>query len=749
MSGGSSIVDEDTARAVNSGRETVGAMLSSAQDHLRKVFIVFLLAFLASFYALRRAIWPFLKEVTHSQMSAQLAGEVTFIAVTPFDVILLQAKIGAIFGIIVALPVLLYYARDSFRERSWYPEHGIAWWQFLLIVLLASVLFFGGILYGYAVFFPIMFNFLADNATNAGLQPKYSIVKWTEFIAFLSLSFGLAAELPLAMSSLAYSGIVPYETFRDRWRYAIVGIFVFGAVASPPDPFTQIMWAAPLVLLYGFSLYLTKIVVTLKRSSERLSFSSVLRDNGIRTFGSAAFVFLLVRMFFAQLGLTYFNTYLPAKYHLLPISQWTGLPRTQSINLVAGGFAFLAFVVAFLYYLTQALNEIPTGPERSPTAGAPADIDLENLDAGAVRAAPPEVFTEMSEAEAVDHARTAMEADDAEKAQAVLDRYDELHPEDGAEDEDDPTAAAGASEEAMAEGTDADEGEEATFPREPDRSDNVVQSTAAGMADAFTEDETTEDDIGGWFYDIRFIFESLTSKMFRIVAVFMAVLAGTFYFLYSGGIGDIKRDFLSRLPKEVRPETGSPETFLDIVTLHPVEALVFEVKISTLLGAIAVLPLIVYYAWPALKERGLASGNRNVFVLWAGTLAVGLIAGSAIGYAIVAPTVVSYLVADALRADMIISYRVSNFFWLVFFTTAGIGLLADIPLSMVLFERGGIVSFDAMKDRWREVTIAIFAVAGFATPDSLYTMFLLAIPLSLAYLFGLGVLWVITLGGRR
>lgn len=748
MSGGSSIVDEDTARAVNSGRETVGAMLSTAQDHLRKVFIVFLLGFLGSFYALRIVIWPFLKQVTRSQMSAQLAGNVTFVAVTPFDVILLQAKIGAIFGIIIALPVLLYYTRDSFRQRTWYPQHGVPLWKGILIGLTGFLLFFGGILYGYGVFFPIMFDFLAGNAINAGLQPKYSIVKWTEFIAFLSLSFGLAAELPLAMCGLAYTGIVQYETFRDKWRYAVLGIFGFGAVASPPDPFTQIMWAAPLVLLYAFSLYLTKIVVTLKRGSERLSFFGVIRDNGIRTIGSAAFAFLAVRMFFAELGLSAVNTYLPAEYQLLPISSWVGLPRTQAINVVAGGFAFLAFVVAFLYYLTQALNEISVESAAAPTAGDPADIDIEDLDAGAVRAAPPEAFAEMSEEEAVGHAGRAMEADDAEKAQAILDRYDELHPEEAeAEDE--------AESEDGDDGEGGNGGEEATFPREPDRPDesedsgNILQNTAAGMTDAFTEDETTEDDIGGWIYDIRFIFESLTSKMFRIVAVFMAVLAGVFYFLYSGGIGDIKEDFLRRLPESIRPETGSPETILDIVTLHPVEALVFEVKISTLLGVVAVLPLITYYAWPALKERGLASGNRNVFVLWAGTLTVGLLAGSALGYAIVAPTVISYLVADAVRAEMIISYRVSNFFWLVFFTTAGIGLLADVPLSMVLFERGGIVSFDAMKDRWREVTIAVFAVAGLATPDSLYTMFLLAIPLSLAYIIGLGILWVITLDGRR
>ncbi|WP_135805875.1 twin-arginine translocase subunit TatC [Halorussus marinus] len=742
MSGtGSSIVDEDTARAVNSGRETVGAMLSTAQDHLRKVFVVFLLGFLASFYAIRGAGWPYLKEVTTAQMSPDLAESINVVAVTPFDVILLQAKIGLVVGILFSVPMLLYYARDEFRDKSWHPQSPIARWKIATLAVLAFALFFGGILYGYLVFFPLMFQFLADNATSAGFQTNYSIVKWTEFILFLSLSFGLAAELPLAMSGLGYTGIVPYETFRDKWRYAILGIFLFGALASPPDPFTQLMWATPLILLYVFSLYLTKAVVTLKRGSEQLSLAGVIRDDWIRILGAPVLVFLGVRMALTGGGRETVNDSLPADYQLPPVESVVGLPRTQSVLAVAGALAVVTLALAVLYYFFRALDEVDTGP-RPARGGSPADIDLGPLDAGAVRAAPPEVFEEMSEEDAVGYARQAMDEDEAEKAQAILDRYDELNPDD--EEADDEAAAAATGD---AEVADGDAGE--SSPDDPEDSANPVQSTAAGMADAFTEDETTEEDIGGWYYDIRFILDSLTSKVFWLVGIFMAVLAAVFTALYMGGIGIIRQDFLQRVPADVRPEPGSSGEILDIVVLHPVEALIFEVKISTLLAGVAVVPVLLYWAWPAMKERGLASGDRRVFGVWAATIGVGLLAGSALGYLFVAPSVISWLVADAVRAEMVISYRVSNFFWLVFFTTAGIGLLADVPLTMWLFHWGDIVPFDAMLDRWREVTIAVFAVAGLVTPDSLYTMFLLAIPISLAYGVGLGVLWLVTVGGRR
>ena len=747
MSGtGSSIVGEDTARAVNSGRETVGAMLSAAQDHLRKVFVIFLVGFLGCFYALRGVGWPFLRDVTTAQMSDEVAESINIVAVTPFDVILLQAKIGVIAGILLALPALAYYARDSFKERSWYPEAPIARWKLAALGLLALALFFGGILYGYLVFFPLMFQFLADNALTAGFQTNYSIVKWTEFILFLSLSFGLAAELPLAMSALGYTGIVPYETFRDKWRYAIMGIFVFGAFASPPDPFTQIMWATPLILLYAFSLYLTKVVVTLKRASDRLTLRGVVRDNWVRTFGVPVLVFLLVRLFFTQAGFATVNERLLSSVGVSvpPVEQLLGLPRGQAVLVAAGVAAGVSFVAAFLYYLSVALSEVASGEGATDAGGAPGNIDLDALDTGGVRAAPPEVFVEMSEEEAVDYARQAMDDDAAEKAQTILDRWDELNPDEDEEE---------ADERAESETDTSGDGpyEESAPMAEDEASDdsNVLESTATGMADAFTDEETTEEDIGGWYYDIRFILDSLTSKIFWLIGIFMVVLAAVFMFLYSGGIGYIREDFLSRLPAEVRPEMGSGEEILNIVVLHPVEALIFEVKISTLLAVVAILPVVLYWAWPAMKERGLAGGDRRVFGLWAGTIAVGLVAGSALGYVQVAPRIISWLVADAVRAEMIISYRVSNFFWLVFFTTAGIGLLADVPLTMWLFRYGGIVSFEAMYDRWREVTIAIFAAAGLLTPDSLYTMFLIAIPLSLAYLFGLGVLWLVSAGGRR
>jgi sec-independent protein translocase protein TatC len=158
--------------------------------------------------------------------------------------------------------------------------------------------------------------------------------------------------------------------------------------------------------------------------------------------------------------------------------------------------------------------------------------------------------------------------------------------------------------------------------------------------------------------------------------------------------------------------------------------------------------MIAWYAWPALRERGVVRRRKQVIFGWAGALLVGLFVGFALGYLYIAPGIISYLVTDAVRANMVIAYRISDFFWLIVLTTAGIGVLFDIPVLMILLNTAGI-SYQRMRGRWREVTVGLMLAAALFTPADALTMILVTVPLMAAYGLGLGALAVLTLGGRR
>ncbi|SDC68392.1 twin-arginine translocase subunit TatC [Natrinema hispanicum] len=760
----SSALDEDTARAINTGRETVGTLLSSAQQHLQKVFIVFLVGFIGSFYALRMVIWDFLEATATKQMGQTVAGSTDIITRTPFEVILLQAKIGMITGIIVAIPALIFFSRDAIRRRGYHSVVPISKGYVAGFVGLSLSLFVGGIVYAYSVFFPFAFAFLAKNAVSAGIKPSFGITEFTEFMALLTLSFGLAAQLPLVMSILAYTEIIPYETFRDRWRHAFVLIAVFGAVFSPPDPFTQVMWAMPMITLYVFSLGLSKVVSNIRRRGAAHSEGSGtdhVKRRLLQFGGLLAAIAAIVTAAVNQGAFDYLHaSVFPALPDLIRPTGPLGLEQTANTHGLAGDIAvgmIVAAAVGFVVLLGYTIRVLqgPVYPREDDIRRADTheDVDFETLAAEDIADIPTPVFQNMSEDQALEYSREAMYDDDREKAQAILDRFDSL---DAAGESGDGTATGDAgSATAGGEGGGSGGGGGGG-------GGSLLSSTAAGMLDPFTEDETTEDDIGGYGYDIAFILSSLTSKMFYIVGLFMLVAGGTFFWLYSGGLRDVFVLFLRRVPQDVLAKVAVRNDVdpggmtlqqlineMDIVVaLHPVEVLIFEVKVSTLLAAVAVLPMILYFVWPAAKERGLVYGDRRTFVVWGGSLIVGFGVGTYLGFFWVAPSIISYLVSDAISNGMVISYRIKNFFWLVIFTTVGIGFLLNIIVTMALFHVGGIVSYRSMLERWRPVVVGIFVLAAFASPEGVLTMFMVAFPIALTYLLGLAVLYVLTGGGR-
>ena len=925
-----SVVDEDTARAVDAGRETIGGVLSEAQRELKKVFLVFVFAFLGTILALRWWIWDYLEAVTKAQMNQSVAQEVDIIARTPFDVILMQVKIGVIVGIVLASVVGLYLARKAILGRIEDTGVNVTAGKVYGFIALSLGLAIVGMVYAYAVFFPLMFKILAEQAYAAGAKPSYGIVRFTEFLLLLTISFALAAQLPLVMGVLSYGEIIPYETFRDKWRYAVLGIFVFGAVFSPPDPFTQIMWAIPLVTLYAFSLGVAKVVTNVHRGGVRDSpvEPGTFRRKGYLVIGatvlsgvataaalytghaeivgeavleplprSASIPFLgeisfptrverggptvwlrsglLMGLLAGGVALAYTLVtvlrmpVIPRAYvgvgdedpeavdvasldaegvRRAPLAAFADLSESEAVDIAGQAMedgndekgrlvlerwedaqqaaagdgaadgdatdavdlrgmdaqgvreapesAFVALSEEQAVDIAGAAMENDdeekgrlvlqrweaaedaaaaadadmgaeaettadaeattdaetTAEAHAPQAGDPAALDLRELDAGGVEAAPPEAFEAISEDEAIDIAGEAMEAGDEEKGQLVLQRWDEIN-EAGAESEtsDDEhtnavstagTAEAGGAGAAAAEQSAAagDEEDEALF-------DDLFSDTAGGMLGAFADEERDEDEIGGYMYDIGFILDSMRSRMFVIVAVFIGVFTASFAYLYTVGIKQIMDVFISQVPNDaLAPGQRATDATDVIIALHPVEVLIFIVKFSGVLSILVTTPVILYYAWPALQQRGLApgTGDRRAFLMWGYVLLMGTLTGAIIGFFGVAPTVISYLITDAVESGMVVSYRIKSLLWIVFFMTIGFGFFLNIPVGMLLLHLSDLVYFEQMRKYWRHFVMVTFVVAALITPGGILTMLVFAVPVAVAYVIGLLLLWLLT-----
>lgn len=140
-----------------------------------------------------------------------------------------------------------------------------------------SVMFFIGVLFAYYIVTPFGFQFLITFGSFL-YTPFINIEDYVGFFTKIMLGFGVAFELPVFAYFLALLGLVTDRTLIDFFKYAIVIIFVLAALLTPPDVLTQLLMAAPLVILYGISILIVRMVNPEKSEEEETEEESAAKE---------------------------------------------------------------------------------------------------------------------------------------------------------------------------------------------------------------------------------------------------------------------------------------------------------------------------------------------------------------------------------------------------------------------------------------------------------------------------------------
>lgn len=158
-------------------------------------------------------------------------------------------KVSFLSGLMLASPVIIYQFWMFVAPGLYDREKRLL----IPIVILSTVFFVGGALFGYFIVFPLGFDFFLGFATET-IRPLPSMKEYLSFSAKLLLAFGLVFELPLVITFLAKLGVVTVPFLKKNRKYALLLFFVGAAILTPPDVVTQIMMALPLLLLYEISI---------------------------------------------------------------------------------------------------------------------------------------------------------------------------------------------------------------------------------------------------------------------------------------------------------------------------------------------------------------------------------------------------------------------------------------------------------------------------------------------------------------
>ena len=160
-------------------------------------------------------------------------------------------KVAFFTGFLLSLPIIfwqfwLFVAPGLYENEKKY---------IIPFVVSATFMFLIGAAFCYYVVVPIGFAFLINFGQQL-FSAMLNIGGYVGFFTKLVIAFGIAFELPVITFFLAKLGLVDDRMLKNSFRYAIIVIFIFAAVMTPPDILSQFLMAVPLIGLYGLSIFI-------------------------------------------------------------------------------------------------------------------------------------------------------------------------------------------------------------------------------------------------------------------------------------------------------------------------------------------------------------------------------------------------------------------------------------------------------------------------------------------------------------
>ncbi|WP_206425209.1 twin-arginine translocase subunit TatC [Rickettsiales endosymbiont of Stachyamoeba lipophora] len=231
-----------TSQHNNEKRLTLTEHLIELRNRLIFAGVSFLLVFGVSYYFAEN-IYAFLVEpliviTQNSKMIYTGLGEAFFT----------YLKLASFASILVTMPIFLWQIYGFIAPGLHTNEKKAV----LPFMIFTPILFWIGVLFAYYVVFPVAWEFFVSFEQHDKLQVvlEARVAEYLSIVMHLMIAFGVAFELPVLLMLLLKFDLISYQSLREKRKYAIILFFIIAAIITPPDVFSQVALALPMVILY-------------------------------------------------------------------------------------------------------------------------------------------------------------------------------------------------------------------------------------------------------------------------------------------------------------------------------------------------------------------------------------------------------------------------------------------------------------------------------------------------------------------
>jgi sec-independent protein translocase protein TatC len=183
---------------------------------------------------------------------------------SPAEGFMIKIKTAFLAALVLTSPVIL--------SQIWLfvapALHGKEKRLMLPLALVTSLLFVSGALFCFYWVVPTALEFLIGMET-VFLKPMISMTEYLGFLSMMLLAFGIAFNMPVFVMAFVGMGWVDARGLNRYQKQAIVLIFILAAILTPgPDIASQLLLAAPLLVLFELSVAAAKVVEMIRSKKQ-------------------------------------------------------------------------------------------------------------------------------------------------------------------------------------------------------------------------------------------------------------------------------------------------------------------------------------------------------------------------------------------------------------------------------------------------------------------------------------------------
>ncbi len=186
-------------------------------------------------------------------ISVKMAGQFT-----------MHIMVSLITGFIIAFPVIFFefwrFVAPALHSKERSHASGA--------VFFSSMLFLFGVTFGYFLISPLTVHFLGSYSVSPEVENKINLISYVSTLSSVVLATGVIFELPVVVFFLTKIGLVTPAFMRKYRRHSLVVVLLLSAIITPPDVFSQILVAVPLVILYEVSIFISANILKKQKKRE-------------------------------------------------------------------------------------------------------------------------------------------------------------------------------------------------------------------------------------------------------------------------------------------------------------------------------------------------------------------------------------------------------------------------------------------------------------------------------------------------